>query len=219
MQSTSSTSLWGTPSDVPPWVKSQQGLVRVSGFMQDVPHLIETYDQEPATTLEGALYFHKGDKTIYVYSNNAWHKIGEQLKSETGEVKTEIYKGYHTDGNYTSLLKEGYQTVMSASVPELLNGQSVLFEGTITTKEETIATGEKFSAKFHYHLSRKMDGTFLHPTEPLFFYFTDPPPYTKIRVNTYDHDEGLAVFELSIPGASEAQPHISFLVLTSTIIG
>lgn len=216
MKRATSTSLWGTPTTVPSWVKPNQGSVFLSGFYNDLPRRVDTMYKPPVVGAEGMFYFNRADKRMYVYSNDAWNAIGGGNTSEFGSTTQSLLSATHLNGQYVSLTKDNTGTINDQNTFQILPGQSAILEATLLVQEKipTDATKAR-TCKFHFHFSRDLNGAVLQSSDPLLFYYTDPPPLMRVTVTS----AGLINLTVSAPLATSQTMYQSIAHCNLIMVG
>lgn len=217
MQRNTSTSLWGVPTEVPSWVKELQSDVFLSGFGNDLLNKIDTFSSQPTIGYEGQVYWNKVLRQLYLYSDNQWHQVGRTYnRSEHGGSENLFLSASHTNGDFKSLTKDHSGVIDEDTTFQLLPGQSGILEVSLVVQEQVPTAPENTqTCKFHFHVSRNLDGVVIQSNSPLLFYFSEPGP--KFRISATEL--GLIDIQVSASDATDHSPYISIAQCDLVVLG
>lgn len=212
-----STSLIGTQTQAPGWVKPEQSSVPLSGFLNDLPSRVDTAYGTSVSGTEGKLLFNKADKRLYVYEGQGWHMVSGETASNQGGFSSLFLIGVHTSSEPVILTQGGSVVPSSDNTFRILTSESAILEGTISIQPfggPTQDSGTQ-SCKFHALISRDSSGIIVNSFQPVMFWFSSPKPTFEIEVTP----DGLVLLKVTVSTASSGQGFASVAYCSIVKVG
>jgi hypothetical protein len=207
-----STSLIGSQTDTPSWVKTNQSSVFLSGFFNDLPNRINTATATPVSGIEGMMLFNKSDKRLYVYADQEWHIVGGETSSNQGSFLSFFLIGVHKSPEAVTLTHGGASVPSSDNTFRILASESAILEGDIVI--QLLGGTDTRSCKFHVLITRGANGP-ADVSQPILFRFSDPKPNFEVNVD----EAGLVLLKVTISDASSGRNYTSVAHCSMVKIG